>query len=248
MLDHRRRVVFFNSGCERLTGWQAGEVIGLVCDFVSDPDHTQVESLTGVLCPPPEVFEGREQTVPAFVLTRSGDRLSRLIRFLPLLGEEHCVDRVLGIFSPRQQSSSSTAESPDHQLHADLSALRADLRCRYDVTTLVGRSGHFLRMLQQIELACRHSGSVHFQGEPGTGKEHLARLVHYRGETRRRAFIPVDCARMMRSELSETVKRVLRDADDAETTRLSPGTLYLKDVDRISIPFRTFSWSNAGRF
>ncbi len=233
VVDPRRRIVFFNAGCEQLTGWSADEVVGQVCDFVSHPDFTQVEALTGVFCPPPEAFEGAEPTVPAIVLTRSGDRLPKLIRFFPLRSDDHQADRVLGIVSDIPQPSAGETALLSQQRHAELSALRTELFSRYNATTLVGRSSRFGRLMQQVELACRHSGSVHFQGEPGTGKEHLARLIHFRGESRRRAFIPLDVARLTRSELSETVNRVLREARDPDASRLSPGTLYLKHADRL---------------
>jgi DNA-binding NtrC family response regulator len=233
VLDRRRRVVFFNAGCERLTGWSASDVLGQVCDFVSDPDPAQVESLTGVLCPPPEVFDGHEQAIPAFVLTRSGGRLSRLVRFFPLWGEEQAVERVLGTFSTLPQPSTPAAPPMDYQLHAELAVLRADIQRRFDLTTVVGRSVSFQRLMNQIRLAARHAGSVHLQGEPGTGKEHLARVIHYHGESRRFAFVPVDCALMTRDQLSETVRRVLRDVRDPDTTQLTPGTLYFKHVDRL---------------
>ncbi|MGD9855374.1 MAG: helix-turn-helix domain-containing protein [Planctomycetaceae bacterium] len=233
VVDRRRRVVFFNSGCERITGWTAGEVIGCVCNFASEPDHKQVEALTGALCPPPQVFEGLEQSVPTVVLTKSGARLSRLIRFFPLVGENRHVERVLGIVSDVPQLSSSAAEPLDHERHAELAALRSDLYRRYSISTLVGCSSHGERLLQQVDLARRHAGSVHFQGEPGTGKEHLARLIHSLSETRQRAFVPLDLTLLNRSEMSETVNRVLRDARDPDAASRSPGTLYLKDVDRL---------------
>ncbi len=233
VVDQRRRVVFFNAGCEQLTGWSADEVVGQVCDFVSHPDHTQVEALTGVLCPPPEAFDGAEPTVPAMVLTRSGDRLSKLVRFFPIRSDDHQADRVLGIVSDIPQPSANVTVPLGHQRHAELSALRSEVFRRYNATTLVGCSSRFRRLMQQVELACRHSGSVHFQGEPGTGKEHLARLIHFQGASRRRAFVPLDAARLTRSELSETVNRVLREARDPDASRLSPGTLYLRHVDRL---------------
>lgn len=58
VLDNRRAVLFFNHGCEELTGWTAADVIGQICDYVSEPDPQQIEHLTGGLCPPPEVLDG----------------------------------------------------------------------------------------------------------------------------------------------------------------------------------------------
>ena len=59
VLDARRMVLVFNRGCEELTGWSASDVVGNVCDYATETDRTQVESITGCLCPPPEVLTGR---------------------------------------------------------------------------------------------------------------------------------------------------------------------------------------------
>ncbi len=232
VLDERRRVLFFNAGCVQLTGWQAGDVIGQVCDFVSEPDSTQIESLTGALCPPPEVYEGHEHSVALFVQSRSGEKLSRLARFVPLMTAEGKVDRVLGTFSTIPAPGTSTG-IVDREPHAEIAALRSDLWQRYHVSTVVGCSRSFHRLMQQVQLACRHASSVHFSGEGGTGKEHLARLVHYQGDARRQAFVPLDCRRLTREEIKLAVREVLRDTREQQATRLSPGTLFLKHVDEL---------------
>ncbi len=230
ILDDRRRVLFFNKGCEQLTGWEAGDVIGQVCDFVSEPDLAQVESFTGALCPPPEVFQGQEQSLPTFLQDRSGNKTSHLIRFFPLTNEDGRVERVLGTFS-RIPEPISSHPNLDRELHAELAALRADLWQHYDISSVVGRSRSFHRLMEQVRLACCHRSSLHLSGEAGTGKEHLARLVHYQSDARRKAFVPLECRRLTRDEIKLAVRGVLRDARDEQTTRLSPGTLFLKNVD-----------------
>ena len=70
LLDASRRIIFFNSGCEALTGWKADDVVGCVCDFATETDVTRIESVTGSLCPPPEVFSGFELSLPARFLER----------------------------------------------------------------------------------------------------------------------------------------------------------------------------------
>ena len=83
LLDHRRKVTFFNSGCEQLTGWSAEDVVGKVCDYDSDADHETIESLTGRLCPPPEVSAGKPVDVPTYLSQRTGNTVARLIHFFP---------------------------------------------------------------------------------------------------------------------------------------------------------------------
>jgi DNA-binding NtrC family response regulator len=233
LLDARRKVLFFNHGCERLTGWNAGDVIGQICDYVSEPDPSQVESLTGSLCPPPEVFEGREETVPAFVITRSGEKLARLTKFIPLRNDDGSVERVLGVISPIPDPPRPLANTPDRQLHAELASIRTDLRKRYEVTSLVGRSAVCRRILQQITLARQSRISVHLQGEPGTGREYIARLIHYQSADRLRAFVPVDCRRLTADQIRQMLEHVFTEVVQSEIPHLRPGALLLRNVDEL---------------
>jgi DNA-binding NtrC family response regulator len=233
LLDARRKVLFFNHGCERLTGWKAGDVIGQVCDYVSEPDPSQVESLTGSLCPPPEVFEGHEQAVPAFVITRSGEKLARLTKFIPLSNNDGSVERVLGVISTIPDPPRPLANTPDRQLHAELAAIRADLRKRFEVTSLVGCSAVFRRILQQITLARQSRISVHLQGESGTGREHIARLIHYQSADRLRAFVPVDCRRLTADQIRQMLEHVFTEVVESEIPHLRPGALLLRNVEQL---------------
>lgn len=233
VVDARRKVLFFNHGCEVLTGWNAGDVIGQVCDYVSEPDPSQVESLTGSLCPPPEVFDGQEQSVPTFVVTHSGDKLARITRFVPLAGDESTVDRVMGIISPLSEPSSPRETTPDRQLHAELAAIRTDLRKHYEVTSLVGQSAVFRRILRQFEIARQTMASVHFEGEAGTGREHLARLIHYQSDDRLRAFVPIDCRHLTADQIRETLDHIYTEVAESEIPHLRPGVLYLRNVESL---------------
>jgi DNA-binding NtrC family response regulator len=65
-------------------------------------------------------------------------------------------------------------------------------------------------------------------GEPGTGKETLARLIHYQGLDRERAFAAIDCERLPAAVvaavlLGETSGPLLADV----------GTVYLRDPVRL---------------
>ena len=44
-LDQRRRIVFFNAGCENLTGWTAEDALGTLCNYIAHADPSRIESL-----------------------------------------------------------------------------------------------------------------------------------------------------------------------------------------------------------
>src|SRR2546425_10100146 len=79
-----RRVLFFNAGCEQLTGWTADDIVGEICEFQSDTEPPALRALTNSLCPPPEVLAGFERDVPTYVPNKQGAPAARLVRFVPL--------------------------------------------------------------------------------------------------------------------------------------------------------------------
>ncbi|MCH7987885.1 MAG: sigma 54-interacting transcriptional regulator [Planctomycetes bacterium] len=240
LLDHRRRVTFFNAGCEQLTGRSAEDVVGEFCDYNSDADHETLESVLGQLCPPPEVSAGKPVEVPTYLSQSSGKTVARLIHFFPLIDENDHVDGVLGMITPIEQPSKPLVTTPARQLHAELASLRNALRRRFGVGSLLGQSASMIRVLEQIKLACSSKVTVLLHGASGTGKEHAARMIHFEREGNNRSFVPLDCKSIPPRELKQTLKRLLADEEQHKTESdalsmpiLQPGTLYLKNVESL---------------
>jgi DNA-binding NtrC family response regulator len=240
LLDHRRKVMFFNSGCEQLTGWSAEDVVGEVCDYNSDADREAVESLTGQLCPPPEVSTGKSLDVPTYLAHRTGKTVAQLIHFFPLIDENDHVDGVLGLITPIEQPLKPIATTPARQLHAELASLRNVLKRRFGVGSLLGQTASMIRVLEQIKLACSSKVTLLLLGASGVGKEHVARMIHFESEENNRSFVPLDCKSIPPRELKQTLKRLLSgeeqykiESDVQSMPILQPGTLYLKNVESL---------------
>ncbi len=97
---------------------------------------------------------------------------------------------------------------------------------------LVGTSRAFKQVMELVEQVASSNVSVLVQGEPGTGKETLAHVLHDRGDRKDGPFVTVRCGSldedMLRVELfgreGESVGRV-QQADG--------GTLFLDEVERL---------------
>jgi DNA-binding NtrC family response regulator len=235
LLGADRKVLFFNAGCERLTGWAADDVVGQSCQYASVADQALVAALTASLCPPAEVFAGQELSLPAYVTPKQGPVLARMLHFYPLRDTHERVTAVIGVVLPIQQPAPLTTISPTQQLHAELSALRGNLRTRFGEQTLVCRSDGMAKVLNQLDLARQTPVFVYLEGEAGAGKEHLARVIHYGGPQRANWFIPLECRRLAADELSRILERLfeLHLTGHRGGTRPQPGTLYLADVEHL---------------
>ena len=59
---------------------------------------------------------------------------------------------------------------------------------------LIGQSGTFLRIIDTIPRLTMSDATVLISGETGTGKDVVARAIHYHGARKTKPFIPVNCA------------------------------------------------------
>lgn len=231
VLDAERCLSGFNAGCQALTGWTSAEVLGVECRYASVADVTGLEALASSLCPPPEVLAGSEVSVPAFLVHRDGQSLPRMLHFFPLRDEAGQVSGALGLVAPLNQPRPAVRVSAARELHAELAALRTTLRLRFGPNTLVASSPPMHKVLTQVELAQQSASSVLLVGEAGTGKEHLARLIHLGSAARASWFVPLECGHLGPEELDRVWNRLQDVHRLAESPGPQPGTLYLADAD-----------------
>lgn len=256
VLDYRKIVLVFNQGCEEITGWEVGNVIGKMCSLVTEGNPDLIESVTGALCPPERVLNGEPAVVPIVMSHRDGSSTPVEIHFFPLPQDDSDNEfRILGLIAPL--SGSGIELVPESAVRRfELASLLSELHRKYAITSLIAKSPEMNRVAIQATVASNNFIAVHLIGERGVGKEHVARIIHYGSEIRERRFIPLDCKSLSHFELSRTLRRLFAE-DISETTA---GTVYLKNVDSLprdlqaellehlkqSSPFRWISASSTG--
>ncbi len=221
VLDSRSIVLVFNRGCEELTQWAAADIIGKSCQVQSTADPTHWSCLTGALAPE-EVTAGEFSRKRRVVFHRKdGSVIERDLYYFALEPEEPGDGQhLLGLITePTSEVPSQTSRRLDVARHT------AELYERYRLDRLVTTSVEMQRVATQIQLARTSSVTVHFSGDRGTGKEHVARLVHYGSEHRNRRFVPIRCAESSRFEISRTLNRLYEPDGVVE-----PVTIYLDQV------------------
>ncbi len=88
---------------------------------------------------------------------------------------------------------------------------------------IVGESAEMAAVVDAIEECAESDAAVLIEGERGTGRELVARAIHYAGPRRRADFVAVKASNIPRSLLDEELgPRTLR--------RAQGGTFFLKDV------------------
>ena len=117
------------------------------------------------------------------------------------------------------------------------SALKAD----FASLDLVGQSPAFMKVLALIEKLARCNATVLIEGETGTGKENVARAMHYLSQRSESGFIPVNCGAipddLLESELFGHSRGAFTDAKTDQpglVAMADGGTLFLDEVDSLS--------------
>jgi len=107
---------------------------------------------------------------------------------------------------------------------------------------LVGEAPSFVNAIKQIPQISRSEAAVLVSGETGTGKELVARAIHYTSDRAPFPFIPVNCGSLPDTLLEDELFGHERGAfTDARARRpglieqASQGTLFLDEVDSLSL-------------
>jgi DNA-binding NtrC family response regulator len=106
---------------------------------------------------------------------------------------------------------------------------------------LVGQSESFVRAIKNIPPLAQSDATVLICGETGTGKELIARAIHYHSTRRNKPFVPVNCAalpdHLFENELFGHAKGAFTDASSSEKGLIAEaegGTLVLDEVETLS--------------
>lgn len=232
ILDADRKLRHFSPGMESRTGWSADRVEGLICD-PSVPDvPTPIDLLISALAPAVDVLTGQAQSVPAVLPTATGGLWKTRLTFLPILDADNSVVRVLVVSTDEQQANLPEV-SLSQKLHAEITALRLEFRRRFADHSFIGNCAPIRKALAQAELLkdSRHGFSI--VGPPGSGKRHLAKLIHVSGKQQELSFVTLDCRLLTADQLLDTLRELQRlTADRTSANHQRTGTLVFLDVDR----------------
>ncbi len=109
-------------------------------------------------------------------------------------------------------------------------------------TPLIGNSPLFQKLLQDIELAAPSDGRILIYGENGTGKEVVAKTIHFKSKRAHMPLVDVNCAaipeELIESELFGHKKGAFTGATSNKKGKFliaNGGTLFLDEIGDMSL-------------
>ena len=121
--------------------------------------------------------------------------------------------------------------------------LKSEVSSRYRLENIIGASPRMQGVYRLIAKCAPTNSTVLLTGENGTGKELVARAIHYNSLRKDGPFVPVDCnalsENLLESELFGHVKGSFTGAVASKRGLFEAargGTLFLDEIGNISLP------------
>ena len=127
-------------------------------------------------------------------------------------------------------------------LRREVRELRAEVRGRYNFSNIVGRSKPMQQLFEVIKrIAARRDASALVIGSTGTGKELVARAIHYNSDRKDAPFMPINCSAipetLLESELFGHQKGAFTGAHETRRGLMEEaqgGTVFLDEINTLS--------------
>jgi two-component system NtrC family response regulator len=126
------------------------------------------------------------------------------------------------------------------RLVEEVHSLRASLDIKYGFEQIIGRSEALMSVLDMASRASRTNSTVLIRGETGTGKELLARAIHFNSPRKQKPFVTINCGAIPRdlleSELFGYRRGAFTGAQEHKKGKFEladEGTLFLDEIGEL---------------
>jgi transcriptional regulator with PAS, ATPase and Fis domain len=128
------------------------------------------------------------------------------------------------------------------QLSRELERLREEVGRKYGIENIVGKSKAMLEIFKVVSVEASKKSTVLITGASGTGKELIARAVHFNSDRSTKPFVVVNCAALpdtlIESELFGYEKGAFTNAYQRKVGHFElahGGTLFLDEIGELSL-------------
>ena len=174
------------------------------------------------------------------ILPDKSEKLSKKVKSLPSLTEkdvEYLSELIKLVVDEIIQLHSSL-----NKQKREINKLSGELGNRYNFDQMIGKSAAMQELYQLLERVCDSDSTVLVQGENGTGKELIAKALHYNSSRKNNNFLIVNCGafneNLLESELFGHVKGAFTGASTDKKglfEAANKGTLFLDEIGETSM-------------
>ncbi len=224
--------VAFDCASAALAGLEQQEIDAAVIDLLL-PDMSGEELLLELRRRLPEL--------PVIVLSAQ-ESVSRAVEIMKLRPFDYFVKP----FDHERLARSLEAAVRERELTERVQRLEREVQDTFRFEEIIGRSASMQRVYDQIEKVLNNRVPVFIHGQSGTGKELVAKAIHYHGTRRAGPFVALNCGAiaesLQESELFGHEKGAFTGAVGQSRGRFEQahgGTLFLDEVGELSPAVQT---------
>ena len=134
----------------------------------------------------------------------------------------------------------------EKHLRTEIQRLQREVETHYHFDRVIGKSAAMQRVFDLIDRVKDSQVNILLTGESGTGKDLLARTLHYQSNRKQAPFVPVNCAaipeQLLESELFGYLQGAFTDARKDKKglfVEAHGGTLFLDEVGELPLLLQT---------
>ncbi len=178
-------------------------------------------------------FKGQDEEVVVIMITAYADADSAVNALKQgaddYIGKPFDLDNILHIVQQALEKK---------QLKSEVDLIRRELRKKYDYDNLTGNSAKMIEVFKMIKVCAETDAKiVLILGESGTGKQLVARAIHYHSARAKEPFIEINCAaipeNLLENELFGHEKGAYTDASKGHKgifESAEGGTVFLDEI------------------
>jgi PAS domain S-box-containing protein len=219
-VNNEWRITSFNPAAEKITGYKTEDVIGKPCHKILRSESCKEDCpLRKTMASGQPIYDYEME-----IVSKKGEIIPISTNTALLIDEENEI--IGGVETFRDLSI--------------YKHLTEELNLRYSFANMVGKDKRMQEIYRLLETISPTSSTVLIMGETGTGKELVARAIHYNSPRRDKPFIKVDCAALPETLLESELFGYKRGAfTDAKKDKLGKfelanlGTIFLDEIGNI---------------
>lgn len=235
-IDARRQIVYCNPALAAWMGLAAERIVGRGVEYHTEPAAAGV--LTD-LCPPPSALAGEPATGMVGCVGRDGRLVHRRAEFVPLATGGSTAGGVLVLLeakdrSPQELAAQLSDEPAADELHRAIRSFRRAQAAEYALESLLGHSAAMKKVQAQVAVAAAGPAHVLVYGPRGSGREHVARAIHYQAKDSVGKLACVDCGLATEESLRWALESLRGPRNPKQRN-----TLLLLHLDQLPSPLQT---------
>jgi len=244
-------IIAGNASAARLFGFKEGEVpVGIqVKEFINTEDHYIKRALQSIV---KSGYNVADIEISAKILT--GDTRYFLTSMVGIVKEGKVVrawNTLRDITEKKEMEKKlrralAELKKLKNRIETESSFLQEEIKYYQNFEDIIGQSEALMHVLYRIEQVAPTNATVLIQGETGTGKELVARAIHFLGNRKDRPLLKVSCAnfspQLMDSELFGHEKGSFTGAEKTNPGRFEiadGSTIFLDEIGEMPLDLQS---------